>query len=582
MPQLRLRCFFLLFFVSALLLFANSLGNSFVWDDEEQVVANTALHSLANWPSFFQGSTFNSGGSRSLSGLYYKPLMSLTYAGLYSVCGPQATCFHLFQVLLHAANACLVFLLLRYLLQESRLLRSKAADWPAFILALIFLIHPINVEAVVYIASMQEVLFLFFGLLALLVVIYWPATLARALLLSLAFLASLLSKETGLLLIILTGVVVFLLRREWRAFYVQAATAALLLYSMLRFGIAAVYFRSHGLTPISLLALPERLLSAPKIIFFYLSTYFWPRHLLIAQHWLVDKANWPDFYLPLLLLLLLALLYLIFSFYLYRHKQRLGKIWLIFSAFLVFGLGLHLQIVTLDMTVADRWFYLPQIGLLGLLGMLLLLGLKILRPAKLVQQALAVLLVLLIVALAGRTLLRNRDWRDGLTLYQHDQRYVSAFDLENNLGVELYRAGDVAAATEHFRRSSELAPHWWTNWNNLGVMIEVEEPVLALQYYQKAIDQGDYYLAYQNKARILAQRDPTQAITFIEESLSYLPDNFALWQYYVLALKNNQQQARAIEVAADLYNNYPSIATQDLLDFAQSSDSASPSSLPAN
>ena len=99
--------------VIGLALYASCFTHPFVWDDEEQILANNSITSLSNIPEFFLGSTFNSGGSANLTGLYYKPILTTSYALLYSFFGTNPFGYHVFQVLLHISNALLLFYFLR-------------------------------------------------------------------------------------------------------------------------------------------------------------------------------------------------------------------------------------------------------------------------------------------------------------------------------------------------------------------------------------------------------------------------------------------------------------------------------------
>lgn len=79
-----------------------------------------------------------------------------------------------------------------------------------------------------------------------------------------------------------------------------------------------------------------------------------------------------------------------------------------------------------------------------------------------------------------------------------------SFDLHNNLGTELFRAGRVHEACEHFRKSIELSPTWWTSWSNWGVCLERKNNFEgAIRSYYQAINNGRYHLAYVNLARLL-------------------------------------------------------------------------------
>ena len=103
---------------------------------------------------------------------------------------------------------------------------------------------------------------------------------------------------------------------------------------------------------------------------------------------------------------------------------------------------MHMQIFPLDVTISGRWFYLPMFGLLGILGHL---------KFKKITYYIAVLLILIFSIV---TFIRSFDWKNGLTLYSHDAKIVkNDFNLENNLGVELYRIGKFNEASYHFQNS---------------------------------------------------------------------------------------------------------------------------------
>jgi len=67
------------------------------------------------------------------------------------------------QLLLHCVNSFLVFYLLKILLEKNRVGEGRIA---AFAAALVFAVHPANVESVAYIGSISEVVYAFFVLLA--------------------------------------------------------------------------------------------------------------------------------------------------------------------------------------------------------------------------------------------------------------------------------------------------------------------------------------------------------------------------------------------------------------------------------
>lgn len=532
-----------LFIIIGFLVYFNGLFNNFVWDDEEQVVNNVLVHSISNIPYFFSGSTFNTGGSRSLGGLYYKPMMSVSFAFIYTLFGQNAFFFHLLQLVLHIANSIFVFLIFNYLFKK-----FKNGELISFFLAIIFLVHPINTETVIYIASLQDVLYFFFGIFALWRVITKSISFYNLLIISFLLLLSLLSKETGFVFIPIILSYLFLFKREKIINYIISIGIVLFIYSFLRFKIAEIYFNKHDLSPITRMPIFERILNIPEIIIFYLKTFLYPINLSISQHWVIKSMNFSEFYLPLLLSIIFLSLFIIFAFKLKSKGNEIFKIYIFFFLWFIFGLGLHLQIFPLDMTVAERWFYLPEIGLLGMIGIICILWIKKMKTILLIS------VIVLIFCLSIRTIIRNTNWKDGLTLYSNDIKIThGSFDLENNLGVELYRAGKFNEAKIHFENSTKIAPFWWTNWNNLGVMVEKEDYRKALSYYQKAINNGSYYLAYENIAKVLLiQKKFAETKEFTESSLKTLPNNSNLWESLAFAeynLGNKEQALKAAENA---------------------------------
>ncbi len=565
----------LILLLLGLSVFAGSLDNQFIWDDEEQIVNNPAVHSLSNWPQFFTGSTFSTGGAASnLSGMYYKPLMSLIFALIYAVVGSSPWLFHLVQVFLHMINAGLFYFLLQALKPPHR--QTDKLNWVSLGLSLIFLVHPINVETVVYISSLQDVLSLTFGLTTVLILLRKPAKLSWIALAFVSSLGAVLAKETGLIWLVFLPLVAQLARKrvsqDWRSLSWLISGVSLLIYFFLRFGVAGVNLRRTGVSPMMRLSLGERLWSVPKIIAHYFSSYFWPNKLAIAEHWVVVGPNWANFYRPLLLVIFLALAFMAVLAMSWRGLKKNSNglavsnlLWIILIGL---GLGLHLQIFPLDMTVADRWFYLPQLGVLGLLSSGLF-WLKKHWPAlnkKSVQIGLSSVFLVIIFLLSWRSVKRVHNWQNGLTLFAHDvQLEPNSFDLTNNYGVELYRAGKDKEAKRYFERSTQLAPHWWTSWNNLGVLVEAEGDLeLAEEYYQRAIDQGDYPLAYGNLARLKARQDPAAAVSFIEESLKLLPYNSELYQWLAVAQYQLGEKQAALEALQRSYRLAPQERTLKL------------------
>ena len=127
----------------------NALFADFVWDDRLLIVGNSSIKSLDSIPALLSKPFLNA---------YYRPVVMLTFALEYAVYGLRPWGFHLTNVLLHAANAVLVFLLL------DRIVRFRRV---ALMAALLFAVHPAN-KAVITIndrTGLLAALFFFSSLL---------------------------------------------------------------------------------------------------------------------------------------------------------------------------------------------------------------------------------------------------------------------------------------------------------------------------------------------------------------------------------------------------------------------------------
>lgn len=444
----------------AILVFSKSLSNSFVWDDEEQIVNNVLVHSVANWKAFFTGGAFYAGNSQELVGTYYRPLMTLSFSVIYTLFGNDPFYFHLFSLIIHFLNTVLVLVLFNRYFDKTK----------ALLLSLIFLTHPLYSEVVFYAANFQDLLFFFFGMIALL---------SKNLIVTFLFLLlGLLSKETAIVFVLLSPIL--------NKFKVLPSIFAVLAYLYMRLVVSDISLIGTEINPLASQNLDIRLINIPKIVFYYLQNLIYPANLVPNQHWYITTINLTDFWLPLIIVFTFSCLLLIPLF-------KRVKNYLFFFLIFIFSLGLHSQIFPLDVTVTGRWFYLPMLGLLGIVGLAI--------KSKYFNYLAAVLILIFSMI----TLERSYDWRNGLTLYAHDIKIVkNDFNIENNLGVELYRIGKIEEAHIHFQRSVDLAPFWWTNWNNLGVTTEYFGDIeKAAEYYKRAIDNGGYYLAVQNYERIM-------------------------------------------------------------------------------
>ena len=535
----------------------NSLFNGFVWDDEGEILNNQVVHKLSNIGYIWNGGTFNTGGTGQLSGWFFRPIRTLSIMINWALFGPQAWGWHLVQVLFHLTNVYLLFRLLNKLLDK-----SKYPVILSSILSLLFAIHPAINEAVVYIAASSEVMYSFCNLLVLNLLVYQKEeriSIFKLVLVFILLLAGILIKESSVIIIPLIFIYLIFNKQKQLKSWLITSGLATFGYLILRFLIVKTPLRPLSLSPISEATLGERLLTVPAILLYYLKTFFFPRDLAISQHFIIRTMNFTDFFLPLVFI---CLFFGLIMFLAFKWKSKLifwGLVWYLSGMFLI------LNIFPLDMTVGDRWLYFPIMGLIIVLAGL---GQEITKKHTKLLVVGCWFVVMTIPILAGRTIIRNTNWRDGLTLYAHDSQVMEeSFDIENNLGVELFRAGKIEEAKPHFEKSIFLNPKWRFAYNNLGVVYEREGNLAkARELYEKTILMSDYYLAYENLGfNLLKTGKKGEAITFLEDAVTKLPLNSKLRAAFAIALYKEGKQKEAEIEAKNAYMLEPSEQNQVIL-----------------
>ncbi len=444
--------------------YSYSLGGKFVWDDTYFVVGNTSIRSLRNAPSFFTDPSTLARGKLAVEN--YRPLVTLSYALDYAVWGMNTFGYHLVNTIFHVLNGVLVFLLLR------RFARDEAACFAA----LLFTAHPVQTEAVSWISGRSNVLFAFFYLASLISYIKFSArkdgvsryiqefgkfrlifdyTNLHYVFSILLFCLALLSKEAAVTLPLVVVAYDAILRREglgarirrWLPYFLISAGYLLLRYSMLNKLSQRPYWGG---------SIFNALLNMPKIVAEYIRLLFWPFDLCVdRQAFLANSVADIGF---LCGVFALAALLAIFIAGLRREKGAA-----FFSAWFIITLAPFLNIIPINIFVAERFLYLPSIGVFFLFSALLF------RLAGKVSRIFFSAVILLLVPLAVLTANRNLQWRDSYTLFENDVKSQPwNARLRNSLAVEYLMNDEAGKAEAEFREAMTLDGNYIYNYINLS------------------------------------------------------------------------------------------------------------------
>ncbi|MGE5042115.1 MAG: glycosyltransferase family 39 protein [Candidatus Levyibacteriota bacterium] len=528
----------------AFMTFFTSLPNGLVLDDASQVTNNVQVTTF-NIPQIFLGSSFGLQGTTKTAGVYYKPLMTTAYAVVYKLSGANPSSFHLLQILLHMANTILVFYIFKKFFKPSVSLLG----------AVLFAIHPLNAESVLYISALQEPLFFVFGAIGFLIICRENLGKKELLASAILFTLSLLSKETGVLFIVAALLYqIVVLGKKSRLYRLGMSLIPVFgLYAFMRIMTVGLIPTSHDKPyPIMRLSLLWRILNVPAEFYYYLRNFFVPYDFAVAEHWVVKSLTPQDFYLPLAIDLLFVGAVSYIAFRLYKKKMAEAHAFLFFALLFFIGMAAHMNVFPLDVTVADRWFYFPAVGMIGMLGVFFT-SFRFEHKTEFV-----IVSIILLSLLCARTVVRTLDWRDGLTLDLRDIKYSKdSFPLENNLGYEYIIREQYDLAEPHVRKSTELGPWWWLNWNNLGSIYRhkgyAEDPKYyqqAEEYFLKAVNNTTFYLPYENLADLLVNYgSPQRAQEFIIKTSHKIDLSGMLWFDLALAQLQLKDTNGALQAA---------------------------------
>lgn len=579
------------------IVFFNSFFNNFVWDDILLIVNNPDVYTI-NIPHFFGPNSYNF-----LS--YYRPIAALYFALLHNLFGSQAFFYHFVQILLHIINTVILYLFFNKLLnnissgdkekeekewdklsgsQKIKLqrmhgavvkspyvLNSKISPVSLF-LSLVFLVHPINVESVSYISGSLSELFFLFGILALMVSIKNEISLKDLFFVSGFSLLSLLTKETGFLFILMILFFQLLFNRNRFLKFFASELIALIAYSFIRFAIGGVFFEKFITlvpVPIANASLLERLINIPAIIFYYLTTTLFPLTLVVAQRWIITKITWQDFFAPLFLDIIFLIVLYLGGVFIYRHARNHLKAYIFFFLWFICGLLLTVQIFPLNMTVADRWFYFPLVGMLGMLGvgiqtLFIFLNKYHIQQEKYKKAKITAALfgVVLISLLSLRTTIRNADFHDVITLFSHDAKIQDNPALEDDLGVQYFATGNIQESFVHLQKSVNLQP-FSSNLFHLGNYYEYTGNLnKAKEYYYKALSAVEKHFSsvqtrdprertldvYTKLTRILLlEKEYTSSEKVSKKGVQYYPESGILWKELALSANKLGHYQEAID-----------------------------------
>ena len=514
------------------------------------LIAGLILTLIVYFPSLFNGITnwdddvyinnpfvknLSPGGILNLFSVYfegnYHPLTLLSLAIDRLIGGGTPFIFHFTNLLFHLANTYLVFVLVRKLAKN---------DLLALVTFILFGVHTLHIESVAWISERKDVLYSFFYLLSLIVYINY-ASKQKGIhygLSLLLFLFSLLAKGQAVVLVAVLPLIDFFLGRKWFSIKILSEKIPFFLLFLIFAWVAFRAQQSANALHIAHFPLSERFAFASFGLTQYLIKSIFPVGLSADYPYPLRllTGNIPTFYW---LFIILLPFYIAGSYFLFRR-----------SKIYAFGLGLFilnllpvLQIIPVGGAImADRYFYIPSVGLLLCFAM----GLLEIRKAAMKNA----LLFLFICIFSVLSFFRCTIWKDSITLWndvisKYDYTLIACF----NRGVAYRNLGEWDKAIADYTKAIELDPKYAEAYCDRGVSYSnLGQWEKAISDYSSAIRINPQFpdaisnrgIAYCN----LLQWD--KAITDYSRAIGVNPNNKEAYTNRGIALCNLDEWDKAI------------------------------------
>lgn len=365
MPPLKVACC-CIFFLAVAYIYHPIMHMSFsIIDDPWMLLVNKYTH-----PADFGAQYFKAVFTR-INDIQYSPVNTLYYALIYRVNKFDPYFFHLFNVVLHLCNALMILLVSERILQLFDIDHRKIIS---IITAMIWCIHPINVEPVIWVSGSKILLCTLFSLLSFygFLLAFSRGKSIHWLICIVCFIISMFIKEQGMMTpyMFILFILAYKLRfpdQQWSVLFKSYPVYFILIVMSVTFCLFTVFkvneVETSNFKPIATYPLLQRILLCFFCLRFYLVNLIFPVNLHYHYPFPIrpyDPVPLSFYAFPLMFVLFFICLIL------YIWKSKNFPFIFLCVGILLIQLSLELQIIpmTRPAIMADRYMYLPSFSLI--------------------------------------------------------------------------------------------------------------------------------------------------------------------------------------------------------------------------
>ncbi|MGB7581440.1 MAG: tetratricopeptide repeat protein [Sedimentisphaerales bacterium] len=460
----------------------------------------------------------------------WHPLTWLSHMLDYRLFGLNPTGHHLVSVVIHIVNALLLLWILKNI---------TGTMWASAFVAAVFALHPLQVESVAWIAERKTVLSGLFWFLTMATYIHYVRKpgFGRYLVVLLVFGLCIMTKP-----IVITLPLVLLLLDYWPLDRIQwghqqnkkarsrpdqktigwliAEKTPLLAMSAI-LGVLTVIAQQSGgaIGTLDKVTLDHRIANALVSYVKYIGKLVWPSDLAVfypPSH--STLLNTTTLICAFLFILISAI-----SIYIGRRKKYIAVGWLWFAGTLVPMIGL---VQVGDQAMANRYMYLPMLGLLIIIAMA---GKDIIAKLPQLKTIAAITGVAAVLSLLILTQMQVRHWRNSITLFEYALSVTEDNAItENSYACALFNEDRLDEAEQHFGNALRINPGFDTALIHLArIYLKEGRYDEAVSIYEELIKRNHKTAElYYNLAMALGiQKKYNESIKYFNKSLELNPSD---------------------------------------------------------
>lgn len=521
----------LLLFIISIVSFSPSLKNEFIdtWDDGVYVVNNQLLRDVS-WQGILNIFKFNDEFQRLTNN--YHPITTFSLALNYQMSALNPSSYHLTNVITHGFNAILVFIFIYFL--------SKKRIWPAIIAGLLFSIHPMHVESVSWISERKDVLYTFFFIAGLISYLKYleDGKIWKLLITLILFIFSCLSKAMAVPFPFVLLLIDYFQGRKFSMKLIYEKIPFIVIAIII--GIMSVNLQSTtAINKFETFTLYQRIIHASYGFITYIFKFINPSNLSAFYPYpsITQTGQLPFIFRisPYICFIIAALI-----IWLITKKKEIPRIIVFGILFYLFTIALVLQFVSVGRAIiADRYTYIPYIGLSFIVGMLADYFIQKKSSDKYIGYFIISITLILSIVFAFKTTERTKVWKNNISLWSNA--------IEQNPDVRLNFIYEKRARTYLGKDMYELA---LKDYNTIATNdIKDDNAMERIGYI---------YGAYYN--------DLEKSITYLEKANKVNPKNLAVLNNLGVAMgmKGEHQNSLAYFLKVYEINKTDSVLLQNI------------------